>query len=285
MKDPIRLSIALLTRNNPASLQRALDSIRSQDYSVFEIVVSDDSDPEWVDETERIVMRFGGKLHRGPHNGLYANRNHCFSLCSGTHIRTMDDDHVMPPGHLNLCMSALQNSPRMIWTTGERSFVDGEYYGFTPVATQLHPSGVGESPKNLDRNWAISDGSSFYPREVFSSGNRMVEEFGYGSSYLEFGAFLFANGYPSRCVRGAFVEHHASSQTLNRSNLGIQCGRLFASLAFNLYFVPNFLLAAKHVLSIVFLQPFGRSIIREIPRVVSAVKRRWRTLGHFKRGR
>ncbi|MFM6022178.1 MAG: glycosyltransferase family 2 protein, partial [Dolichospermum sp.] len=42
----ILLSIALVTRNRPESLERCLKSLRSQNVQPFEVVISDDSDIE-----------------------------------------------------------------------------------------------------------------------------------------------------------------------------------------------------------------------------------------------
>jgi len=44
MSTPIRLSVALVTRNRPESLDRCLASLRAQDTQPFEIAVSDDGD-------------------------------------------------------------------------------------------------------------------------------------------------------------------------------------------------------------------------------------------------
>ena len=49
------LSVALVTRNRPGSLQRALASLRSQNIQPFEAIVSDDPDEEFVSEAALVV--------------------------------------------------------------------------------------------------------------------------------------------------------------------------------------------------------------------------------------
>jgi glycosyltransferase involved in cell wall biosynthesis len=233
--DPcIQLSVALVTRNRPVSLERTLISLRAQEDQPFEVVISDDSDAGIAPVTQRIAATFGCTYLRGPRRGLYANRNSAALLCRGTHIRTMDDDHILTSGHLVSCLAALQTDPNAIWTTGEHGFIEGRSVGIAETAGQLGPAGVAEPVKDVDDNWGIADGSTIYPREVFDRGFRMVEDFGFGSSYLEFGAYLYRHGWKCRCISGAFVEHYAIA--LSRPD---PLSHVFASICYNRYFRPN----------------------------------------------
>src|SRR4051812_34264064 len=97
----ILLSIALVTRNRPKSLERTLQSLRIQKIWPHEVVISDDSDIEAaIKQNKRLALLYACKYIKGPGRGLYANRNFAAKHCSGTHIRTMDDDHEFPENHL-----------------------------------------------------------------------------------------------------------------------------------------------------------------------------------------
>ncbi len=261
----IRLSIALVTRNRPDSLRRCLQSLRAQGEQPFEIVISDDSDDRAP--TASVAAEFGARHIDGPRRGLYANRNFSALACQGTHIRTMDDDHTFPAEHFAQCLEAVRQSPESVWTCGEASFLDGKAHDSTPWAIQLHPSGVGCTVTDPDDNWGIADGSTIYPRSIFDAGLRFYEGYRYGSSYLEFGALLYHRGWRSRCVRGAFIEHHADNDTLTRS-AGESC--LFASLCYNLRFRPNLLRALRHAV------PY-RSCMAAIPRLLPIIYARWKS--------
>ncbi len=277
----IRISIALLTRNAPDRLERCLQSVRAQEPQPFEIIVSDDSAPEFAAANQALAEGHGCRYLQGPRRGLYANRNAAALAARGTHIRTMDDDHLLPAGHLALCLAALLSDPEAIWTTGEIGFVEGRFYDKGETANQLHPSGYGIPPENPQDNWAIADGSTFYPASVFARGFRMAEQFGYGSSYLEFGAFLYRHGYRSRCIPGAVVEHYATMETVHRQNRyareQAESG-LFASLAFNLFFRPDFFQACKYTMAIIWSSHFNPVLIARIPIVAWGVYKRWRKL-------
>lgn len=265
------LSIALVTRNRPDSLRRCLASLRAQDVQPHEVIISDDSDEPGA--TQAIADEFGARWSAGPRRGLYANRNAAALACTGTHIRTMDDDHTFPSGHFAICLDAIARDPRAVWACDEASTLDGKFHTNAGPAPQLHPSGVGGPVSNPDDCWAIADGSTIYPSEIFARGLRMVEDFGYGSSYLEFGAYLYQHGFRSRLLRETFIDHHAEPATLARGELR---SRLFASLCFNLHFRRNLAYAAKYLLSYaVVRQP---SLILELPALLNRVRARWNAI-------
>ncbi|HTD14413.1 MAG TPA: glycosyltransferase family 2 protein [Chthoniobacterales bacterium] len=265
MDQDIRLSVALIARNRPVSLERGLASLRAQGEQPFEVVVSDDSDSGIAPIIQKIASAFECRYLCGPRRGLYANRNAAFLLCQGTHIRTMDDDHILPPDHLSTCLAAVRSDPNAIWTTGEHGFIAGEFVGIARTANQLGPAGVGEPIERFDNNWGIADGSTIYPREVFDQGFRMVEEFGFGSTYLEFGAYLYQRGWMCRCIPGAVVEHHVDS--LSRPDV---LSQRFASICFNRYFRPNAVRLMRYII------PYWESWT-EMPNLFEMAHRRWKT--------
>jgi len=273
------LSVALVTRNRPESLNRCLESLRRQSIQPYEIVISDDSEPDRVHEIQEVANRWDCRYVAGPRQGLYANRNYAALACKGTHIRTMDDDHLFPPGHMEQCLEAVQSDPKSIWTTGEVLFIEGKYHEGTLTAGQLAPSGVSESVKDVNDNWAIADGSTIYPSEVFSQGHRMVEWFNYGSSYLEFGAYLYQCGFKSRCIMGAIVEHHPLDTSIFNRNYTPKVleSALFSCLCYNLYFKPNLLLVMRYVPPKLVRAKFEMGIQKTLSLSLERSKERWMT--------
>jgi glycosyltransferase involved in cell wall biosynthesis len=270
------ISVALVTRNKPATLRTCLESLRAQSVQPAEVIVSDDSDEAFAAETRSVSEAFGCRYRTGPRRGLYANRNAAALACSGRHIRTMDDDHTFPEAHFERCAEAVASDPEAFWSTGEIALVDGRYFGASERAPQLHPAGVGGPVADPDNNWAISDGSTLYPRSVFERGCRMIDAFGYGASYLEFGAFLYRRGYRGRCVAGAPVEHHAELSTLSRGNTRSEIeSRLFASLCFNRFFRPNALLLARHLVTHLLRNRLEAALVRAVPRLWRLAENRW----------
>jgi glycosyltransferase involved in cell wall biosynthesis len=270
MNADLRLSVALLTRNRPESLRRCLASLRAQDVQPFETVISDDSDDATA--AAALAQEFDARYFAGPRRGLYANRNAAALLCEGTHIRTMDDDHTFPPEHLAVCLDAIARDPQAIWACDETGYHDGELYSERVAAAQLHPAGVGGPVEDPDNCWAIADGATIYPRAVFDAGHRLVEDFGYGSSYLEFGAFLHRQGWRSRLLRSTWIEHRAELATLAQ---GEPRSQLFASLCFNLHFRPDRLRAARYIVSQAVVR--HPSLCLALPALLRRARERWTT--------
>jgi glycosyltransferase involved in cell wall biosynthesis len=212
-EEQIRQSVALVTRNRPGSLERTLRSLRAQDTQPWEVILSDDSSDAPAKQAAGLADAFGCRYVRGPQRGLYANRNHAAGFCTGTHIRTMDDDHEFPPRHFAQCLAAVAEDRDSIW-------IIGEYYPDTkdrsappPCPGQLHPRGFSVAPLDPQNCWAIADGAAIYPREVFDRGLRYVESFRFGATYLEFGSRLCWLGYRIRQLLGTHVLHHYDPTT------------------------------------------------------------------------
>ena len=66
----VQLSVALVTCNRPDSLERGLDSLRSQSVQPFEVIVSDDSASNQAERVRKLAAEYGGIYCAGPRRGL-----------------------------------------------------------------------------------------------------------------------------------------------------------------------------------------------------------------------
>lgn len=232
------LTIAIVTRNRPGSLRRLLTSLKEQRNDEIEVVISDDSDTDYEVETRELAATFGCRYMVGPRRGLYANRNASALAATAAHVRTMDDDHELPSGHIDACLAAIARDPFSVWTLSELRPGDptGDGRGIPPG--QLNARGFSEPPARAAPCWAIADGATIYPRFIFLSGHRFVEDFAYGASYLEFGSRLHAAGYRIRHLQDTYVVHHwEPRQNFNhRTDLA---STVFAMLAHSLVYQPT----------------------------------------------
>ena len=236
----VSLSVALVTRNRPDSLQRTLRSLGAQDVELFEVVVSDDSEPALARVTREVALEHGCRYVAGPQRGLYANRNAAALSCQGSHVRTMDDDHEFPAGHMSACLRAVHEHPHAIWIIGE--CLPGEEAGEQRwvCPPQLHPRGFSVTPPNGSRIWAISDGAAIYPREIFTRGLRFYEGFLFGASYLEWGSRLHWLGYEIRHLDDTYVIHHYDPDTRSIKDVrGESAAALFAGLCHSFIYQPT----------------------------------------------
>jgi glycosyltransferase involved in cell wall biosynthesis len=240
MRTDSRLSVALVTRNRSESLRRTLQSIRDQETQPWEIVVSDDSDDPKASAIQSLAENYGCRYLRGPCRGLYANRNHAVLACTGTHIRTMDDDHEFPEGHFDHCFQAIDADAEAIWIIGE--FLPAEEARIPPPCPpQLHPRGFSVTPPDPDDCWALADGASIFPRAVFDRGERYAEGFVFGASYLEFGSRLQWRGYRLRFLTTTYVIHHHDRANRSFMDEEIELGsHVFASLCHSFLYQRTF---------------------------------------------
>jgi glycosyltransferase involved in cell wall biosynthesis len=235
-----RLSIALVTRNRPSSLERTLRSLRNQSVQPWEVIVSDDSETDQVVEVSRIANAYQCRYIRGPHRGLYTNRNHIALACQGTHIRTMDDDHEFPERHMAECLDAIEHDAEAVWIIGEVLPDRLPMHTSPECPGQLHPRGFSVAPENPDDCWAIADGATIYPRKIFDRGLRFAEAFPFGAAYLEFGSRLHFLGYRIRLLRSTYVVHHyeASKRSLADPE-GELAAEFFAMLCHSFIYQPT----------------------------------------------
>ncbi|MEQ1869547.1 MAG: glycosyltransferase [Vicinamibacterales bacterium] len=146
------VSVITATRNRPLLLRQALQSIKQQSCSQFEVIVVDDgsnSDVQdqysdiWADLDERFV------LHRasppdGPGSGPGRGRNVGLGLASGEYVAFLDHDDLWDrPDHLAVAVKALDAAK-------------ADYY-FTHIRLEpRHPTLVGFTPpEELARCQAI----------------------------------------------------------------------------------------------------------------------------------
>jgi glycosyltransferase involved in cell wall biosynthesis len=235
-----KISIALVTRNRPDSLERTLRSLRAQSVQPWEVVISDDSDDTHRAAVERLAAEYDCRYVRGPQQGLYANRNHVALACRGTHIRTMDDDHTFLPEHFARCREAVEADPQSIWIIAEYEPAK-EMPGVMPQCpAQLNARGFSAIPPDPDRCWAIADGATIYPRALFDSGVRYADDFKFGAAYLEFGSRLYWLGYRIRCLPDTYLLHHVVPGVRSYNNQEMeQASRLFAGLCHSFLYQPT----------------------------------------------
>jgi len=273
----IRLSIALVTRNRPESLERTLISLRAQCVQPWEVIVSDDSNDTAAAENERIAGAFACRYIKGPHRGLYANRNHVALACRGTHIRTMDDDHEFPIGHMSACLTAVQTDPDSIWIIGE--FLvgeEGKNEKKVPCPGQLHPRGFSVTPPDTQNCWAISCGGTIYPREVFFDKSiDQSEEFKFGAVYLEFGSRLHFLGWRIRHLDSTYLIHHFDPKNRSYQDLRDHLPAMFYAMFCHSFLYRrtslNQLLSILEVVKQIFLH--GPEVIRYIRQAYTAFRR------------
>jgi glycosyltransferase involved in cell wall biosynthesis len=102
MLKPIFFSIILPTYNRAHLISFTLESILSQGYRDYEVIIVDDGS---TDDTEEVVQKFlshNVTYHKRANAERAASRNFGTSIARGDYINWFDSDDIMFPNHLQI---------------------------------------------------------------------------------------------------------------------------------------------------------------------------------------
>jgi glycosyltransferase involved in cell wall biosynthesis len=113
-----RVSVIIPTYNRAAYITRAIDSVLSQTYRDFEVIVVDDGSS---DDTQCRIETYGDRVRYvfQDNTGPGAARNHGIRISTGAYLAFLDSDDMWLPTFLQKTVSALDSHPQVdIATTG-----------------------------------------------------------------------------------------------------------------------------------------------------------------------
>lgn len=103
-------SIIIPTYNEELLLPKTLDSIRSQTFRDYEVIVADDFSS---DNTQRIAKEYGVRLISSNRLGEYPSRNAAAQVANGAVLVFTGADAVMPENLLGSVARKFCNNPRL----------------------------------------------------------------------------------------------------------------------------------------------------------------------------
>jgi glycosyltransferase involved in cell wall biosynthesis len=134
----IKVSIIMPTWNRASVIRRAIDSVRTQRYGNFELIISDDGSS---DATEEVVKHYCAgdqriRYIRNEHSGVSRTRNIGLDHSTGQVIAYLDSDNVWSENYLLLMVNYFVDNPGIntlycgliIDTVSEREFISFKQY-------------------------------------------------------------------------------------------------------------------------------------------------------------
>lgn len=124
-----RLSIGLPVYNGGKYLFSCLDSILSQDYEDFELIISDNAS---TDSTQEICLKYASrdrriKYFRNRKNlGASVNFNATFHNSRGEYFKWASYDDICAPGFFAACMELLEKDPSAVLGHPQTMRIDAE---------------------------------------------------------------------------------------------------------------------------------------------------------------
>lgn len=120
----MKISVVVVVLNGHTLIRDCLESILSQEYEDFEIVVVDG---ESCDGTMEILESYGAsisKLHSGKDGGLYFAMNKGIELSSGAVVGILGCDDRLAPGALRAISEVFASDPEVEVVYGEMRYLD-----------------------------------------------------------------------------------------------------------------------------------------------------------------
>lgn len=125
---PGKVSVVIPTYNREKIITKALDSVFSQTYQDFEIVVLDDGS---TDTTRETIKKYGEKVKYfyQENKGIAGARNSGMKKCSGDYIAFLDSDDYWKPEKLEQQIGLFQNHPEYGMVASQCASIqaDGSY--------------------------------------------------------------------------------------------------------------------------------------------------------------
>jgi glycosyltransferase involved in cell wall biosynthesis len=122
-----RVSIGIPVRNGERFLAEALDSLLSQSYSDFELIISDNASS---DGTEAICREYAARdprvrYYRSQEDvGLANNFNFLFTRARGEYFKWAAADDVHEPDWIARCLAILDQDPTVVLVYARTRFID-----------------------------------------------------------------------------------------------------------------------------------------------------------------
>jgi|25_taG_2_1085351.scaffolds.fasta_scaffold00143_19 glycosyltransferase involved in cell wall biosynthesis len=122
------ISIIIPTYNRSKVIQRSIESVISQTFTNWELLIIDDGGG---DDTEEVVKVYQEKFnnifyYKFPNMGASAARNIGIGLAKGELVGFLDSDDIWTPGRLELINKAYKKDNNTIYVTDFRSNEDKE---------------------------------------------------------------------------------------------------------------------------------------------------------------
>lgn len=134
-----RVSIGVPVHDGEAYLDAALDSIRRQTFTDFEVIISDNCSADSTPHVARQHARADARIRylRQPENlGAAPNFNEVFGHARGSYFKWAAHDDLLHPEYLEACVRALDSHPEAVLAFPRAEVIDGR--GHTVEHYEVH---------------------------------------------------------------------------------------------------------------------------------------------------
>jgi glycosyltransferase involved in cell wall biosynthesis len=196
--------------NQAQFLGEAIESVLSQSYEHFELIVVDDGS---TDETSEVASRYEGvRLIRQENRGLAGARNRGLGEAKGEYLVFLDADDRLLPGALEAGLRCFEAHPECALVAGHSRFIDPDgLLRAEPRPSQ--PIGRDLFVALLERRYFVIPGAVMYRRTVIESVGAFDISLGAAEDYDLY--FRIAKMFPVYWHHDVVLEYrkHGASMT------------------------------------------------------------------------
>lgn len=223
------ITVCLTHYDRPGLLDVALQSLRDQTYTNFDVVLIDDGSPsrraqQRLDELEPEFERRGWRIVRQENAYLSAARNHAAEHAKGEYLMFMDDDNIAKPHELAVFAQCVAYTDADILTTVSDVFDSESDSDWPEKSSHLWIPLGGATSLGVLRN-VFGDANALVRRETFEQLGGFSEDYGVGHEDWEFFARACLNGADLQLVPEPLFWYRV------RENSMIRTGEASADLA------------------------------------------------------
>jgi glycosyltransferase involved in cell wall biosynthesis len=123
----LRVSVVIPTYNRRNYVRESLESVLSQTFPDFEVIVVDDGS---TDGTHEVVQPYLSRVRyiRQENRGAAAARNVGIRNARGIYVAFMDSDDLSAPRHLQILHDFLEQRPDCAMVIGNGAYLEGKFH-------------------------------------------------------------------------------------------------------------------------------------------------------------
>ncbi|UCG34744.1 MAG: glycosyltransferase family 2 protein [Candidatus Omnitrophota bacterium] len=136
-----RLSMGMPVYNGENYIRQALDSLLSQTFSDFELIISDNGSTDRTEEICRAYAARDSRIHyyRNEENrGAAWNFNRVFELAKGEYFKWVAHDDLHAPEFFAKCVEVLDRDPSIVLAYAKTAKIDGEGKLLDSIPTTIY---------------------------------------------------------------------------------------------------------------------------------------------------
>ena len=184
------VSVIITHYNRHGLLKQAIQSLESQTYNNFEVILIDDgsTDPasiKYVQYLSKIWRKKGWSVVQTENRYVGAARNTGAKLAAGKYVLFMDDDDYAKPHQIQMMVYAAENTNANIVTTGH-DLLQGNNPPSSLSKIDLRYIPLGSATKVGLIDNCFGDSNMFVLRSFFHSIGGFTEDYGVGFEDYEF---------------------------------------------------------------------------------------------------